>query len=100
MLIALIICYTCFLEKGVLNFVSFLVPLQQVNVVRWASKKAGGSTRNGRKSAGKRLGLKCGNGKKVYGSLESILQDTRAFSGYINKTRLDPGLNDVCYNAL
>ena len=28
-----------------------------------ASKKAGGSSRNGRKSAGKRLGLKCGDGK-------------------------------------
>ena len=32
--------------------------------VRWASKKAGGSSNNGRKSAGKRLGLKCGDGKK------------------------------------
>ena len=28
-----------------------------------ASKKAGGSTRNGRKTAGKRLGLKCGDGR-------------------------------------
>ncbi len=31
--------------------------------VRWASKKAGGSTRNGRKTAGRRLGLKCGDGR-------------------------------------
>ena len=30
--------------------------------VRWASKKAAGSTRNGRKSAGRRLGLKCSDG--------------------------------------
>lgn len=30
---------------------------------RMASKKAGGSSRNGRKTAGKRLGLKCGDGK-------------------------------------
>ena len=31
--------------------------------VRWASKKAGGSSKNGRKSPGKRLGLKCGDGE-------------------------------------
>jgi hypothetical protein len=31
--------------------------------VRWASKKAAGSTRNGRKSAGRRLGLKCSDGE-------------------------------------
>ncbi|KAL5473015.1 hypothetical protein EMCRGX_G027455 [Ephydatia muelleri] len=34
--------------------------------VRWSSKKAGGSTRNGRKTAGKRLGLKCGDGECVH----------------------------------
>ncbi|CAI8039467.1 50S ribosomal protein L27 [Geodia barretti] len=33
--------------------------------VRWASKKAAGSTRNGRKSAGRRLGLKCSDGESV-----------------------------------
>lgn len=32
---------------------------------RWASKKAGGSSHNGRKTAGKRLGLKCGDGELV-----------------------------------
>ena len=32
---------------------------------RAASKKAGGSSRNGRKTAGKRLGLKCGDGECV-----------------------------------
>lgn len=31
--------------------------------LRWSSKKAAGSSRNGRKTAGRRLGLKCGNGK-------------------------------------
>ena len=30
----------------------------------------------------------------VINQIESILQDTQAFSGYINKTRLHPGLND------
>ena len=30
--------------------------------IRWASKKAGGSSKNGRKSSGKRLGLKKGDG--------------------------------------
>ena len=34
-----------------------------VQFVREASKKAGGSSRNGRKSPGKRLGLKCGDGE-------------------------------------
>jgi len=34
--------------------------------MRWSSKKAGGSSRNGRKTAGKRLGLKCGDGKSCY----------------------------------
>lgn len=34
-----------------------------INIVRFASKKSGGSTKNGRKSAGKRLGI-----KKVPGS--------------------------------
>ena len=32
---------------------------------RFASKKAGGSSRNGRKTAGKRLGLKCGDGTYI-----------------------------------
>ena len=31
--------------------------------VRWATKKAGGSSKNGRKSSGKRLGLKKGDGE-------------------------------------
>ena len=43
----------------------YLVPSQQLCVVRWASKKAGGSSQNGRKSAGKRLGLKCGDGEQL-----------------------------------
>ncbi len=30
-----------------------------------AQKKAGGSSRNGRDSAGRRLGVKCGDGKQV-----------------------------------
>lgn len=33
--------------------------------IRWATKKAAGSTRNGRKSAGRRLGLKCGDGMLI-----------------------------------
>lgn len=33
-------------------------------VIRWASKKAGGSSKNSKNnSPGKRLGLKCGNGQ-------------------------------------
>ena len=46
--------------------------LTQLDVVRWASKKAGGSSRNGRKTAGKRLGLKCGDGKQPIHCLISI----------------------------
>lgn len=33
--------------------------------VRWASKKSGGSTRNGRDSAGRRLGVKKFGGQEV-----------------------------------
>jgi len=33
--------------------------------VRWATKKAGGSSKNGRDSAGRRLGLKKGDGQQV-----------------------------------
>lgn len=33
--------------------------------MRWASKKAAGSTRNGRKSAGRRLGIKSGDGECI-----------------------------------
>lgn len=33
--------------------------------MRWASKKAAGSTRNGRKSAGRRLGIKSGDGEYI-----------------------------------
>ncbi len=40
-----------------------LIPGGVLGAVRWASKKAAGSTRNGRKSGGNRLGVKCGDGK-------------------------------------
>ena len=40
-----------------------LGPTRSWQCCRWASKKAGGSTKNGRKSHGQRLGLKCGDGK-------------------------------------
>nr|CAG8519435.1 3115_t:CDS:2 [Entrophospora candida]CAG8520893.1 14599_t:CDS:2 [Entrophospora candida] len=33
---------------------------------RWATKKAGGSTHNGRDSAGRRLGVKCGKDDTLY----------------------------------
>ena len=41
----------------------YLVLLTGVYGVRCASKKAAGSSRNGRKSAGRRLGVKCGDGQ-------------------------------------
>ncbi|XP_064406693.1 large ribosomal subunit protein bL27-like [Halichondria panicea] len=52
--------------------------------VRWASKKAGGSTRNGRKTAGRRLGLKCGDGETVRAG--NIIVRQRG-------TRFHPGTN-------
>jgi hypothetical protein len=41
---------------------AFFLELMQV---RWATKKSGGSTRNGRDSAGRRLGVKKFGGQEV-----------------------------------
>eukprot|EP00126_Sphaerothecum_destruens_P007690 Sdes_comp19948_c0_seq2m12447 len=40
-------------------------PLSQI-FVRWATKKAGGSVKNGKKTAGRRLGVKRFEGELVY----------------------------------
>ena len=50
-------------HKVLLSSSSLCDPRAGAQGVRWASKKAAGSTRNGRKSAGRRLGLKCGDGE-------------------------------------
>ena len=49
-----------------------------------AHKKAGGSSRNGRDSQSKRLGLKCGDGQSVIGG--NIIVRQRG-------TRIHPGKN-------
>jgi hypothetical protein len=40
---------------------------------RWATNLGGGSTTNGRDSAGKRLGIKLGNGKLPFLSLRCLI---------------------------
>ncbi len=56
----------------------------RINLQLFAKKKGGGSTRNGRDSIGKRLGVKRGDGQYV--SAGSILVRQRG-------TRIHPGLN-------
>ncbi len=47
-----------------------------------AQKKAGGSSRNGRDSAGRRLGVKCGDGEMVVkGSILVRQRGTKFFPG-------------------
>lgn len=47
-----------------------------------AQKKAGGSSRNGRDSAGRRLGIKCGDGEMVCkGSILVRQRGTKFFPG-------------------
>ena len=47
-----------------------------------AQKKAGGSSRNGRDSAGRRLGVKCGDGERVVkGSILVRQRGTKFFPG-------------------
>ena len=48
---------------------------------RWSSKKASGSSRNGRKSPGQRLGLKCGDGE----DLQKFIQaDMSSYTAWIS----------------
>lgn len=40
--------------------------------VRWSAKKSGSSSKNNRKTAGKRLGLKCGDGKHYNNTVKNV----------------------------
>lgn len=57
---------------------------------RWATNLGGGSTTNGRDSAGKRLGIKLGNGSKC--KLGQIIVRQRGFQYY-------PGENVICIHS-
>ncbi len=49
----------------VVFFAAAALPVVQQAQVRFAQNKAGGSSKNGRKTAGKRLGMKRGDGQAV-----------------------------------
>ena len=57
---------------------------------RWATKKAGGSTKNGRKSAGKRLGVKKGGGCVQRPSLPSCCGQPRTRARAVAARATDP----------
>ena len=53
-----------------------------INIQLFASKKGGGSTKNGRDSQSKRLGVKCGNGQLVpAGSIIVRQRGTKMLAG-------------------
>merc|ERR1719473_889485 len=54
-----------FLASGLRSMLVRLEPVPWAPTVRNATKKAGGSSKNGRKSAGRRLGVKKHDGAKV-----------------------------------
>lgn len=60
-----------------LGFRPYGVPLSLSSLlsrcsVRWSAKKSGSSSKNNRKTAGKRLGLKCGDGKHYNNTVKNV----------------------------
>lgn len=60
-----------------LGFRSYGVPLSLSSLlsrcsVRWSAKKSGSNSKNNRKTAGKRLGLKCGDGKHYNNTVKNV----------------------------
>lgn len=67
----------------------------ELSQVRWATKKSGGSSRNGRDSAGRRLGVKKFGGQEVIPGNIIVRQRGTKFHAGDNVRRENPCLQKV-----